>query len=166
MRGGHPDGPAQHPRRGRTPPPCPGGSRLVRPVWRGVRSLARGGTGPGRRRQRRGPKPGGQRNLDPIDRPWTREPTRRLPASRRSGASSPGRVNPGEVLIKAVNRGEPKMLSGSDQKVRGQVRGLQCPPPRMTRHRPKGTTLPRSDRRDERSNPVVSPRGKADCEGG
>jgi hypothetical protein len=70
----------------------------------------------GRRRQRRGPKPGGQRNLDPKDRPWTREPTRRLPASRRSGASSPGRVNPGEVLIKAVSKVEPKMLSGSDQK--------------------------------------------------
>src|SRR3954453_1513347 len=70
----------------------------------------------GRRRQRRGPKPGGQRNLDPKDRPWTRKPTRRLPASRRSGASSPGRVNPGEVLIKAVSKVEPKMLSGSDQK--------------------------------------------------
>src|SRR3954462_6706306 len=49
------------------------------------------------------------------DRPWEREPTRRLPASRRSGASRPGQVNPGEVLIKAVNRGEPKMLSGWDQ---------------------------------------------------
>ena len=44
-----------------------------------------------------------------------------------------------------------------DQKVCGQVRGLQCPPSRMTRHRPKGTTPPRSDRRDERSNPVASP---------
>src|SRR5262249_8508338 len=51
------------------------------------------------------------------DRPWEREPTRRLPASRRSGASRPGQVNPGEVLIKAVNRGKPKMLSGLDQKV-------------------------------------------------
>src|SRR6516162_3162562 len=49
------------------------------------------------------------------DRPWEREPTRRLPASRRSGASSPGQVNPGEVLIKAVNRDKPKMLSGLDQ---------------------------------------------------
>jgi hypothetical protein len=55
------------------------------------------------------------------------------------------------------------MLSGLDQKVRGQERGLQCPPSRMTRHRPKGTTLPRIDRGDERSNPVASPRGKADC---
>src|SRR5215472_1106088 len=66
-------------------------------------------------RQRRGPKPGGQRNLDPKDRPWEREPTRRLPASRRSGASRPGQVNPGEVLIKAVSKDEPKMLLGSDQ---------------------------------------------------
>jgi len=49
------------------------------------------------------------------DRPWEREPTRRLPASRRSGASRPGQVNPGEVLIKVVNKDEPKMLSGSDQ---------------------------------------------------
>src|SRR4051812_27414022 len=81
----------------------------------------------GRRRQRRGPKPGGQRNLDLTDRPWTREPTRRLPASRRSGASRPGRVNPGEVLRKAVNKDEPKRLSGSDQKGRGQEWGLQCP---------------------------------------
>src|SRR3954454_16751313 len=120
----------------------------------------------GRRRKQRGPKPGGQRNLDPKDRPWTREPTRRLPASRRSGASSPGQVNPGEVLIKAVRKDKPKMLSGLNQKVRGQVRGLQRPPSRMTRHRPKGTTSPRSDRRDERSNPVVSPRGKANCEEG
>ena len=56
----------------------------------------------GRHRQRRGPKPGGQRSLDPRIGRGTREPTRRLPASRRSGASSPGQVNPGEVLIKAV----------------------------------------------------------------
>src|SRR3954452_14112719 len=114
----------------------------------------------GRRRQRRGPKPGGQRNLDPKDRPWTREPTRRLPASRRSGASSPGRVNPGEVLIKAVSKDEPKMLSGSDQKVRGQERGLQFLPSRMTRHCHIGTTLNRSDRRFARINPGASMSGK------
>src|SRR5271157_5272929 len=93
------------------------------------------------------------------------EPTRRLPASRRSGASSPGQVNPGEVLIKAVNRDKPKMLSGLDQKVRGQVRGLQCPASRMMRHRPKGTTLPRSDRRDERSNATRPPRPFMACDG-
>jgi hypothetical protein len=91
------------------------------------------------------------------DRPWTREPTRRLPASRRSGASRPGPVNPGEVLIKAVNRGQPKMLSGWDQKVRGQVQGLQAPRARMAHHRPRGTTSPRSDRAGERSNPVAPP---------
>src|SRR5262245_41967872 len=91
------------------------------------------------------------------DRPWEREPTRRLPASRRSGASRPGQVNPGEVLIKAVNRGKPKMLSGLDQKVRGQVQGLQAPMARMAHHRPRGTTSPRSDRGGERSNPVASP---------
>jgi hypothetical protein len=32
-------------------------------------------------------------------------------------------VNPGEVLIKAVIINKPKMLSGLDQKVRGQVLG-------------------------------------------
>src|SRR4051812_17928761 len=99
----------------------------------------------GRRRQRRGPKPGGQRNLDPIDRPWTREPTRRLPASRRSGASSPGQVNPGEVLIKAVIGNKPKMLIGLNQKGRGLVQGLQLPLSRRKDHRPTGTTLPRND---------------------
>ena len=99
------------------------------------------------------------------DRPWTREPTRRLPASRRSGASSPGQVNPGEVLIKAVTRGKPKMLTGLDQKVRGQVQGLDAPLARMAHHRPRGTTSPRNDRGGERSNPVAPPRGKADCEG-
>ena len=31
------------------------------------------------------------------------------------GGQPSGQVNPGEVLIKAVNRDEPKMLSGSDQ---------------------------------------------------
>jgi prepilin-type processing-associated H-X9-DG protein len=35
---------------------------------------------------------------------------------------------------------------------------------RMMDHRPKGTTSPRSDRRGERSNPVVSPRAKSDVE--
>ena len=46
------------------------------------------------------------------------------------------------MLIKAVNRDKPKMLSGLNQKVRGQVQGLQCPLSRMTHHRPKGTTSP------------------------
>jgi hypothetical protein len=54
-----------------------------------------------------------------------REPTRRLPASRRSGASSPGQVNPGEVLIKAVSKNKPKMLSGLNQK--GKWSGTGAP---------------------------------------
>jgi len=36
-----------------------------------------------------------------------------------------GKVNPGEVLIKAVRFVEPKMLTGFDQKVRGQAQGFQ-----------------------------------------
>ena len=84
-----------------------------------------------------------------IDRPGTREPTRRLPASRRSGASSPGQVNPGEVLIKAVIHNKPKMLSGLNQKkVRGQVQGLSTLLSRMAHHRSRSTTPPpeRSER--------------------
>ena len=49
-------------------------------------------------------------------------------------------VNPGEVLIKAVIINKPKMLSGLDQKVRGQVQRLAIPLPRMEYHRPISTT--------------------------
>ena len=49
-------------------------------------------------------------------------------------------VNPGEVPIKAVIINKPKMLSGLDQKVRGQTWGLVNPPSRMMHHRPIGTT--------------------------
>ena len=72
-------------------------------------------------------------------------------------------VNPGEVLIKAVIINKPKMLSGLNQKVRGQVQGAGQSPvadgaPPAERH-----DLTPGDREDERSNPVVSPRGKANC---
>ena len=49
-------------------------------------------------------------------------------------------VKLGEVLLKAVMFVEPKLLTGSDQKVCGQARGLSVSPPRMTRHRLRGTT--------------------------
>ena len=52
-----------------------------------------------------------------------------------------------------------RMLSGLNQKVSGQVRGLRIPPSRMVHHWPRGTTLPRVDREGERRNPVVSPQG-------
>jgi hypothetical protein len=75
-------------------------------------------------------------------------------------------VNPGEALLKAVMFDKPewtrKMLSGLNQKVRGQAQGLRIPLSRMRHHRPIGTTSTRNDREGERSNPVVSPRGKAD----
>ena len=48
--------------------------------------------------------------------------------TRRSGASSPGQVNSGEVLVKAVTKDKPKMLTGLNQKVRGQVRGAADSP--------------------------------------
>jgi len=49
-------------------------------------------------------------------------------------------VNSSEVLIKAVKCNKPKMLSGLNQKVRGQVQRLAIPLPRMKYHRPRGTT--------------------------
>ena len=67
-------------------------------------------------------------------------PGRRLPASRRLGASSPGHVNASEALIKAVSKDKPKMLSGLNEKVNGQVRGLQTPLSWTLHHRPRGAT--------------------------
>ncbi len=46
------------------------------------------------------------------------------------------------MLVKAVTKDKPKMLSGLNQKVSGQVRGLQIPPSRMVHHRPIGMTPP------------------------
>jgi hypothetical protein len=70
-----------------------------------------------------------------------RERRRRLPAAQGGrGPGARGRVNSGEVLLKAVMFVEPKLLTSSDQKVSGQVRGLSVTPPRTTRHRPRGTT--------------------------
>ena len=46
-----------------------------------------------------------------------------------------GRVNPGEVLLKAVMFVQPegmhKLLTGWDQKVRGQAQGINGPLPQM-----------------------------------
>lgn len=49
-------------------------------------------------------------------------------------------VNSGEVLLKAVMFDKPKLLTGLNQKVCGQVRELSVFPPRMTSHRLRGTT--------------------------
>jgi hypothetical protein len=40
------------------------------------------------------------------------------------------------VLIKAVIKDKPKMLTGLNQKVRGQAQGLRIPLSRMKHHRP------------------------------
>jgi hypothetical protein len=77
----------------------------------------------GRRRQRRGPKPGGQWSLDPrIGRERVSRPG---DCQHHGGRELAVRdmVNPGEVLIKAVIINKPKMLSGLNQKVRGQALG-------------------------------------------
>jgi hypothetical protein len=69
----------------------------------------------GRHRQRRGPKPGGQRNLDPR---IGRERASQHGDCQHHNGRGPvvrGKVNPGEVLTKAVIRDKPKMLSGLNQ---------------------------------------------------
>jgi len=94
----------------------------------------------GRRWQRRGPKPGEQRNLDLR---IGRESASRHDDCQHHGGRGPavrGKVNPGEVLIKVVIRNKPKMLSGLNQKVRGQAPGLFGPLSLMLHHRPIGTT--------------------------
>src|SRR6516164_9965295 len=58
----------------------------------------------------------------------SREGTRRLPASRRSGARVDGMANSSELLINVVRSNKPKTLRGLNQKVRGQVqRDLPSP---------------------------------------
>src|SRR4051794_32145785 len=58
----------------------------------------------------------------------SREGTRRLPASRRSGARVDGMANSGELLINVVRSNKPKALRGLNQTVRGQVqRDLPSP---------------------------------------
>ena len=94
----------------------------------------------GRHRQRRGPKPGGQRNLDPR---IGRGRASRHGDCQHHGGRGPavrGMVNPGEVLLKAVSLNKPKMLLGLNQTVRGQVQGLDTSLSRMEHHRPKSTT--------------------------
>jgi hypothetical protein len=91
---------------------------------------------------------------------WPRRSTRhpRAAASRRSGASSPGQVNPGEVLITAVNSDKPKMLSGLNQKVCGWVWRLNAMPARTIRPPVDGGDLTCPVIRTERGKPVVSRR--------
>ena len=75
----------------------------------------------GRRWQRRGPKPGEQRNLDLR---IGRERASRHDDCQHQGGRGPavrGKVNPGEVLLKVVTKNKPKMLTGLNQKVSGQV---------------------------------------------
>ena len=94
----------------------------------------------GRRWQWRGPKPGEQRNLDLR---IGRESASRHDDCQHQGGRGPavrGKVNPGEVLIKVVTGNKPKMLSGLNQKVRGQAPGLHHPLSRTLHHRPISTT--------------------------
>ena len=54
----------------------------------------------------------------------SREGTRRLPASRRSGARVDGMANSGELPINVVRSNKPKTLTGLNQTVGGQVQGF------------------------------------------
>jgi hypothetical protein len=51
-----------------------------------------------------------------------------------------GMVNKSELLINVVKANKPKMLTGLDQKVRGQVQGFQFPLSQMKNHRRTGRT--------------------------
>ena len=54
--------------------------------------------------------------------------SRRLPASRRSGARVDGRANSGELPINVVRTSKPKALTGLNQKVSGQAPGFPSSP--------------------------------------
>ena len=91
--------------------------------------------------------------------------SRRLPASRRSGARVDGRANSGELPINVVRTSKPKALTGLNQKVSGQVQGLQRSPvaddaPPAKRHGPTPEDQP-----GERSNSVALPPGTANRKG-
>ena len=52
------------------------------------------------------------------------------------------------MLVKAVTKNKPKMLSGLNQKVSGQVRGLRIPPSRIMTPAERRDP-PRNERKDE-----------------
>jgi hypothetical protein len=68
----------------------------------------------------------------------SREGSRRLRASRRSGARVDGRANSGELPINVVRSSKPKALTGLNQKVSGQVQGIPFPLPSLSSHRRRG----------------------------
>ena len=96
----------------------------------------------GRHRQRRGPKPGGQRNLDLR---IGRERASRHGDCQHPGGRDPGwggTVNPGEASRIVVTKDKPKMLTGLGQK--GRWSGAEAPkppPPQMVYHRQKRRDL-------------------------
>ena len=67
-------------------------------------------------------------------------------------------------MVNVVSNNKPKMLTGLDQKVRGQVQGLQCPLAQMKYHRRIAATFPTLATTAERGKPVVLPQGTASRE--
>jgi hypothetical protein len=61
---------------------------------------------------------------------------------RGQAPGSGGLVNLPEAVLNAVNINKPKMLTGLDQTVRGQVLGLHFPLARMSDHRRRAATFP------------------------
>jgi hypothetical protein len=87
--------------------------------------------------------------------------SRRLPASRRSGARVDGRANSGELPINVVRTSKPKALTGLNQKVSGP--GLGAPPSPGRRCRATGEQAeptPSVIRPWNVVSPSSSPRGK------
>ena len=60
----------------------------------------------------------------------------------REPGSGGGQVNIGEAVLNVVSNNKPKMLTGLDQKVRGQVQGLQRPLAQMQHHRRIAAAFP------------------------
>ena len=70
-------------------------------------------------------------------------------------------VNLGEAVLNDVTTNKPKMLLGLNQKVGGQVQGLQSSLAQMTHHRRRAATLPTQAHRRNVVSPSPSPQGKA-----
>ncbi len=70
-------------------------------------------------------------------------------------------VNESELLINVVIADKPKMLTGLNQKVSGQVNRLQVPVPKMLAPPAKRQHLSYSGINAERGKPVTFPSGKA-----
>ena len=92
--------------------------------------------------------------------------SRRLPASRRSGARVDGRANSGELLINVVKTSKPKMLIGLNQKGTWPSAGVSLSPCRRCRATgEQAEPTPSVIRPWNVVSPSSSPRGRPSARG-